>query len=98
VQNPTWHPDTNTPLGKVTLTVTASAGGPSANGTIDMYITDTAIITTRGNSGHFVEYPTIPPFMDSIANGGGTVNNKPKSSFFTAGTGKVVLFNLFGLW
>ena len=94
--NPTWHPDGSEPLGLCQLSVTADAGGPGDTETLNMYITDSPILTTRGSGGHWVEWGTIPSFLEANVDGGGTVDGRPFAYYGDAK--KVVWFNLFGLW
>ena len=110
VKNPTWKPDGNTPLGKVTLSVTVTLGPNNDTATIDMYVTQQPIVTEYTGLDSVSRQVGSPPgsgiapdfnysglqYLEPLIDGGSIT--PASGTFYGQIAGQVVLFDRWELW
>jgi hypothetical protein len=72
----TWEPTAGMDPVKVTVTCTVHAGPANDSATIDLYVTDSTILTQYGeNNGHFIDFSL--PCLEAIAISGDVIPDRP---------------------
>lgn len=72
----TWQPTNGMNPSKVTVTCTAHLGTSQDTQTIDLYVTDDAILTQYGNSGMYMTGAPGPDMLEKLIDGGDKITGR----------------------